>query len=173
MPDKQPKNTAANIPTPKHAPVGAGKAVPAFPSPSANGIVSGGKATPANASIPGKGAPSVAQTSPANPPAAGSSQVIHIVLQLLLCNALHGGDCTAEIMRYLIPVLYQCAGHDGGLASAHAYCCTTCPNSDTCLRHISHQSVVSAVRVCACMFAALLSLTLRPYRPKSTPHALA
>ncbi|DBA96124.1 TPA: hypothetical protein ACH3X1_015610 [Trebouxia sp. C0004] len=53
-----PSNKAANIPTPKHAPVGAGKAVPAFPSPSAKGIVSSGQATPANAYIPGKGAPS-------------------------------------------------------------------------------------------------------------------
>ena len=50
VPDKQPNNPAATIPTYKHAPVGAGKA-------------------------------------PANPPAAGSSQVICIVLQLLLCNA--------------------------------------------------------------------------------------
>ena len=108
VPDKQPINPAANIPTPKHAHVGARKAVPAFPSPSAKGIVSGVKATPANASTPGKGAPSVAQAFPANP-AAGSSQVIHFVLQLLLCNALHGGNCTAEIVRYLIPVLYQCA----------------------------------------------------------------
>ncbi len=93
VPDKQPKNTAANIPNPKHAPGGAGKAVPAFPSPSAKGIVSSGKATPANASIPGKGAPS-AQAFPAKPPAAASSQVIHIVLQLLLCNIPRGGECT-------------------------------------------------------------------------------
>ena len=50
VPDKQPNNLAATIPTPKHAPAGAGKAS-------------------------------------ANPPAAGSSQVIHNVLQLLLCNA--------------------------------------------------------------------------------------
>ena len=49
VPDKQPNNPAATIPTHKHAPVGAGK-------------------------------------SPANPPAAGSSQVIHTVLQLPLCN---------------------------------------------------------------------------------------
>ncbi|KAL0044569.1 hypothetical protein WJX82_000941 [Trebouxia sp. C0006] len=74
VPDKQPNNRAATIPTLKHAPVGAGKAVPPFPSPSAKGIVSGVKATPANASTPGKGAPSVAQTSPPTSPAAGSSQ---------------------------------------------------------------------------------------------------
>jgi hypothetical protein len=91
VPDKQPNNTAATIPTPKHAPVGA---VPAFPSPSAKGIVSSGKATPASASISGKGSPSAAQTPRATSPAAGSSQVIHIVLQLLLCNALYGGECT-------------------------------------------------------------------------------
>jgi len=172
VPDKQPNNTPANIPTPKHAPVGAGKAVPAFPSPSAKGIVSSGKATPANASIPGKGAPSVAQTSPANPAAAGSSQVIDIVLQLLFCNALHGADCTAEIVRYLIPVVCQCAGHDGGLASAHACCYTTCPNSDTCLRHISHQSVVPAVKELLRVWR-LPNHTLRAYWPKFTPHALA
>ena len=88
MPNKQPNNLAANMPTPKHAPVGAGKAVPVLLSSSAKGIVSSGK-----------GAPSAAQSSPANPLAAGSSQVIHIVLQLLLCDALHGGECTAEIVR--------------------------------------------------------------------------
>ena len=68
VPDKQPNNPAATIPTPKHAPAGAGKA-------------------------------------PATSPAAGSSQVNHIVLQLLLCDALHRGECTAEVVRYLIPVL--------------------------------------------------------------------
>ena len=98
VPDKQPKNTAANIPTPKLAPVGAGKAVPAFPTPSAKGIVSSGKATPATAFNPGKGAPSAAKASPATSPAAGSNKVIHIVLQLLLCGALHGGKGTAEIV---------------------------------------------------------------------------
>ncbi len=98
MPDKQPNNAAANTPTPKHAPVGAGKAVPAFPSPAAKGIVSSGKATPANTFNPGKGAPSAAKASPANPAAAGSIKVIHIVLQLQWCNALHGGGCTAEIV---------------------------------------------------------------------------
>jgi len=96
-----------------------------LPSPSANNVVSSGKATleatPANTYIPGKGAPSAAKRSHANPPAAGSSKVINIVLQLLLCDALHGGDCTAEIVCYLTPVLYECAGHDGGLVSAHAY----------------------------------------------------
>ena len=96
VPDKQPNNLAANIP--KLPRVGAGKAVHAFPSPSAKGIVSSGKATSAKASSPGKGAPSDAQAFPANPPAAGSSQVIHIELQLLLCEALHGGECTAEIV---------------------------------------------------------------------------
>jgi len=60
VPDKQPNNLAANIPNPNLAPVGAGKAVPAFPSPYAKGIVSSEQATPA--------------------PAAGSSQVIHTVL---------------------------------------------------------------------------------------------
>jgi len=94
VPDKQPNTTAATIPTPKHAPVGAGKAVPAFPSPSAKGIVSSGEATPASASISEKGSPYAAQTPRATSPAAGSSQVIHIVLQLLLCNALYGGECT-------------------------------------------------------------------------------
>ncbi|KAL0044774.1 hypothetical protein WJX82_009005 [Trebouxia sp. C0006] len=64
-PDKQPKSTAANIPTPKLPPAGAGEAVPASSSPSAKGIVNSGK-----------GAPSAAQTSPANPPAAGSSQAV-------------------------------------------------------------------------------------------------
>ena len=96
VPDKQPNTTPAHIPIPKHAPAGAGKAVPACPSPSAKGIVSSGKATPVKASIPGKGAPSVAQAFPAGPPAAASNQVIHIVLQLLLCNALHGGECTVS-----------------------------------------------------------------------------
>ncbi|DBB01807.1 TPA: hypothetical protein ACH3X1_000420 [Trebouxia sp. C0004] len=76
VPDKQASNKAANIPTPKHAPVGAGKAVPAFPSPSANGVVSSGKATPANASIPGKGALPAAKASPAKPPAAGSNKAV-------------------------------------------------------------------------------------------------
>jgi len=95
VPDKQPKNTAAYIPTPKLPPVGAGKAVPAFPSPSAKGSVNSGK-----------GAPSVAQTSPASPPAAGSSQVIHIVLQLLLCNALHGDYCTAEVVCCTLPMCW-------------------------------------------------------------------
>ena len=98
MPDKQPNTPSANIPTPKHAPVRAEKAVPAIPSPSAKGIVSGGKATleatSVNASIPGKGAPSVAQAFPANPLAAGSTQVTHIILHLLLCHALHGDECT-------------------------------------------------------------------------------
>jgi len=84
-PDKQPKSTAANIPTPKLPPAGAGEAVPASSSPSAKGIVNSGK-----------GAPSAAQTSPANPPAAGSSQVIHFVLQLPLRDALHGGECKAQ-----------------------------------------------------------------------------
>ncbi|KAL0032849.1 hypothetical protein WJX77_002453 [Trebouxia sp. C0004] len=55
---------------------GAGKAVPAFPSPSANGVVSSGKATPANASIPGKGALPAAKASPAKPPAAGSNKAV-------------------------------------------------------------------------------------------------
>jgi hypothetical protein len=117
VPDKQPNNRAANILTPKLPPVGAGKAVPAFPSPSAKVSVNSGK-----------GAPSAAQTSPADSPAAGSSQVFHIVLQLLSSNALHSGDhCTAEIVCYLVPALYQCAGHGERLASAHAYCYTTCP----------------------------------------------
>ncbi len=95
LPVKQPDNRAANIPTLKLTPVGAGKAVPACPSPSAKGIVSSGKATPVKASIPGKGAPSVAQAFPAGPPAAASSQVIHVVLQLPLCDALYGGECKA------------------------------------------------------------------------------
>ncbi len=79
MPVEQPNDMAANIPTPKLAPVGAGKAVPAFPSPSANGVVGRGKATPASTYLPGKGAFSAAKASPANPAAAGSSKVIHIV----------------------------------------------------------------------------------------------
>ena len=120
VPDQQPNNPAATICTPKHAPAGAGKA--AFPTPSAKGIVSSGKATTANASRPGKGAPSAAQASPATSPAAGSSQVNHIVLQLLLCDALHCGECTAEVVHQPISVLFVCAGHDGGLASARAYC---------------------------------------------------
>ena len=106
VPNKQPKNTAANSPTPKLTPVGAGKAVPAFPSPSAKGIVSIGKGAP---------------------PAAGSSQVIYIVLQLPLCDALHGGECKAQSVHWLVSVLYQCAGHGGGLASAHAYCAPHVP----------------------------------------------
>jgi len=99
VPDKQPINPAANIPTPKHAHVGAGKAVPALPSPSANGVVGSGRATFVNTSNSGKAAPSVAQSSPANPLAAGSSKVIHIVLQLLSCNALHNCHCTAQTVH--------------------------------------------------------------------------
>ena len=121
VPDKQPNNTAANIPTPKHAPVETGQAVPAFPAPSAKGVVSSGKATTASASMPGKGAPSAAQASPATSPAAGSSQVNHIVLQLLLCDALHLGECTAEVVHQPIFVLFVCAGRDGGLARAYCY----------------------------------------------------
>jgi hypothetical protein len=107
-PDKQPNNMAATIPTPRYAPVGAGKAVPAFPSPAAKGMVSSGKATleasTANASIPGKGAPSVAQALPASPPAAGSSQVIHNVLILLLCSAL-----LHSVNPYLMLIPHTCA----------------------------------------------------------------
>ena len=106
VPDKQPNNTAANIPTPKHAPVETGQApvetgqaVPAFPSPSANGVVGRGKATSANPCIPRKGAPSAVKASPANPPTAGSSPVIHVVLQLLLCDALHGGKFMFVLYR--------------------------------------------------------------------------
>ena len=77
VPNKQPNNMAANIPTPKVPPVGADKALPAFPSPSAKGIVSSGQ-----------GALSAAQASPANPPAVGSSQVLYIVLQLPLCDGI-------------------------------------------------------------------------------------
>ncbi len=42
-----------------------------------------------------------------------------------------------------------------------------------CLRQHFQQSVVSAVRLCFCMLAVLLSQTLSPYRPISTSHALA
>ncbi len=134
VPDKQPNNTAATIPTPKHAPVGG---VPAFPSPSAKGTVSSGKATPANASIPGKGAFSAAQAFPAEPPAAASSQVIHIVLQLLFCNILlHAGDCTADTVRYLMCSTNVLDMVEGWLH--HIPIAThICPNPDTCLRHIS------------------------------------
>lgn len=146
VPDKQPNNRAANIPTPKLAPVGA---VPVLPSPS--GVVSSGKATFANTYIPGKGAPSAAKALPAGPPAAGSNKVIHIVLQLLLCDALHGGECTAELVHQLISVLFKCAGHDGELASAHAYCYTTCSHAYICLGLVSWRRVVSAVRVDSCL----------------------
>ncbi|KAL0039269.1 hypothetical protein WJX79_000928 [Trebouxia sp. C0005] len=79
MPVTQPNNPAANTPTPKLAPGGAGKAVPAFPSPSANSCVGRGKATPANPYILGEGALSAAQASPADPAAAGSSQAGAVV----------------------------------------------------------------------------------------------
>ena len=151
VPDKQPNNTAANIPTPKHAPVETGQAVPAFPSPSANGVVGRGKVTSADPCIPRKGAPSAERASPANPPTAGSSPVIHIVLQLLLCDALQvASSCLCSTN----------AGYGGGLASAHVYCCSTCPNLDTCQRQTFQQSVVSAVRVFSYMSALLPSLGL-------------
>ncbi|DBA66996.1 TPA: hypothetical protein ACH3X2_002104 [Trebouxia sp. C0005] len=79
MPVTQPNNPAANTPTFKLAPGGAGKAVPAFPSPSANSVVGRGKATPADPYILEKGALSAAQASAANPPAAGSSQAGAVV----------------------------------------------------------------------------------------------
>ena len=61
---------------------------------------------------------------------------------------------------YLIPVLYKCAGHGGGLASAHAYCYTTRPHAYTRQRQTFQQSVVSAVRVSSYMSAVLPSLGL-------------
>ncbi|DBA89943.1 TPA: hypothetical protein ACH3X2_004432 [Trebouxia sp. C0005] len=81
MPVKQPYHPPADMPHPKLAPGGAGKAVPAVSSPSANSVVGRGKTAPADPYNLVKGALSAAQASPASSPAAGSSQVRESELQ--------------------------------------------------------------------------------------------